>query len=247
VFTPDERDRVRDRVLELAASDPRAVAGAVVGGQAHGKGDRWSDIDLTFGVAEGIPLDEILEDWTRVLVDEFDAVRLVDVPYGPSIYRVFLLPGYLQVDLSFAPAAQFGAVGPRFELLFGKAVERDFDPEPEPCDLFGWAVHHAVRARFSIERGRFWQAEYWIAALRHEALFLACVGRGLEGRYARGFDALPVDVLEPFHGALVRSLDRAELLRALDAAVTGLLAEPVAVPELAAKVEGSLRELTTDA
>jgi hypothetical protein len=244
VFTPEERDRVRDRVLELAASDPRAVAGAVVGGQAHGKGDRWSDIDLTFGVADGIPLEEVLEDWTRVLVDEFDAVRLVDVPYGPSIYRVFLLPGWLQVDLSFTPAAEFGATGPRFELLFGEAVERDFDPEPEPRDLFGWAVHHAVRARFSIERGRFWQAEYWIGALRHEALFLACVTHGLEGRYARGFDALPPDVLEPFHGALVRSLDRAELLRALDAAVTGLLAEPVAVPELAAEVEGSLRRLT---
>ena len=30
-FTVEDRERVRDRVLELAASDERVVAGAVVG------------------------------------------------------------------------------------------------------------------------------------------------------------------------------------------------------------------------
>jgi hypothetical protein len=40
VFTVDERNRIRDRILELANSDERIVAGAVVGSLATGEGDR---------------------------------------------------------------------------------------------------------------------------------------------------------------------------------------------------------------
>ena len=50
VFTVDERNRIRDRILEVAHSDDRIVAGAVVGSLATDEGDRWSDLDLTFGV-----------------------------------------------------------------------------------------------------------------------------------------------------------------------------------------------------
>jgi hypothetical protein len=48
LFTVEDRDRTRDRVLDLAASDERVVAGAVVGSLALASGDRWSDLDLTF-------------------------------------------------------------------------------------------------------------------------------------------------------------------------------------------------------
>lgn len=81
--------------------------------------------------------------------------------------------------------------------------------------------------------------------MRHYALGLACRARGLETSYGRGFDGLPADVLDPFGDALVRSLDRDELTRALAGAVARLLAEAGEVRELAASVEGELRELTT--
>ena len=45
IFTPLERDRVSDRVLEIARSDDRVIAAAVVGSLALGDGDRWSDIE----------------------------------------------------------------------------------------------------------------------------------------------------------------------------------------------------------
>jgi hypothetical protein len=101
VFSVDERERVRDRVLELAASDERVIAGAVVGSLAEDDGDRWSDLDLTFSVVDGVSLVDVLSDWTRSLVDDFRAIHLFDLPSGASIYRVFLLPGCLQLDLSF--------------------------------------------------------------------------------------------------------------------------------------------------
>jgi hypothetical protein len=64
----------------------------------------------------------------------------------PSI-RVFLLPGCLQFDLSFTPASKFGASGPKFKLLFGHVVEKPYLQSPSVHELFGYAVHHALRAR----------------------------------------------------------------------------------------------------
>ncbi|MFN8492325.1 MAG: hypothetical protein U0350_32290 [Caldilineaceae bacterium] len=243
MFSILDRNRVRDRVLALASADVRVVAGAVVGSLAHTGGDRWSDLDLTFAVADDAPLRAVLEDWTRILVQEFKAAPLFDLPSGASIYRVFLLPGCLQFDLSFTPAAHFGANGPQFQLLFGHAVEKPYPQPPAAHELLGYAVHHALRARFCIERSRFWQAEYWISSTRDCALSLACLRLGLPTSYGRGFDALPTAVREPMVNALVQALTRDELLRALGCAIEGLLREGVAVPGLAAQVELQLREL----
>lgn len=244
VFAVGDRDRVRERVLDLADRDDRVVAAAVVGSLADGDGDRWSDLDLTFAVAGGVPVDRVLEDWTRTLADELGAVRLFDLPSDGAIYRVFLLPGCLQLDLSFARAAAFGAAGPRFRLLFGDAVEKPQRQPPPAEELFGYAVHHALRARFCIERGRLWQAEYWTSAARDYALALACRRRGLSASHGRGYDDLPAEVRRAFADALPRSLDPDELLRALEQSIEGLLREAGDVPALAARVEPELRTLT---
>ena len=225
MFSVEDRERARDRVLALADADERVVAGAVVGSLAEGPGDRWSDLDLTFAVADGVEVTDVLADWTLTLVDELDAVHLFDLPHGASIYRVFLLPGCLQLDLSFTPAAAFGAAGPRFRLLFGRAVDKPHVQPPDPHELFGYAAHHALRARFSLERGRYWQAEYWLSGVRDSALSLACRARGLPAHEGRGFDDLPADVRERFAEAIATSLERNELLRALGCAIDGLLHE----------------------
>ena len=243
MFSVADRHRVHDSVLQLAASDARIVAGAVVGSLALGGGDRWSDLDLTFAVPDDVPVTQVLEDWTHNIVVEFDAVHLFDLPSGPSIYRVFLLPGCLQLDLSFTPASAFGANSPKFRLLFGQAVDKPYLPPPSAHELFGYAVHHALRARFCIERGRFWQAQYLIDGLREYALTLACRRRSLPARYGRGFDDLPAEVRDAFKSTLVTALEREELLRALRSAVTGLMGESEEAKRLAAKVEPQLREL----
>jgi hypothetical protein len=228
VFTVEERDRVRDRLLEMAHADRRIVAAAEIGALAHGDGDRWSDLDLTFGVADGTGVDPVLADWTADVTREFEAAHLFDLPFQTSIYRVFLLPGNLQVDLSFTPEGDFGALGPRFTLLFGETVEREPVPQPTAEHLFGYGAHHAVRARICVERGRPWQAEYWISALRDQGLFLASLHHGLEVTLALA------------EAALVRSSDREELVRALRAAIDLLLQE---AGELGSTLSEQLREL----
>lgn len=246
MFTIQERNFVRDYVLQLAKDDSRVVAGAVVGSLALGDGDRWSDLDLTFSVAEKVSIYAVLEDWTNRLIERFQATPLFDLPSGASIYRVFLLPGCLQFDLSFTPASQFGANGPTFKLLFGTSVEKPFPKPPEARERFGYAVHHALRARFCIERERYWQAEYWIRETRDCALQLACLRRDLPVFHARGFDALPSEIRDLFRCTFIAHLTREDLLRVLRCVIDGLLYETEGVQDLAAQVKPQLLALTAD-
>ena len=225
MFTPQQRDRARNEVLEWASADPRVVAGAIVGSLAHEPGDRFSDLDLTFGVRDDCPIAEVLEDWSRRLIAGFEAVQLFDLSAGSAVYRVFLLPGCLQLDLSFAPASDFGAIGSQFRLLFGAAVSKPFFPPPNPLEVFGYGVHHAVRARVSVERTRYWQAEYWTSAVRDHALTMACLRLGLPAHHGKGFDGLPDDIRTLASAALVSAVARVELLQALRRGTDLLLAE----------------------
>jgi hypothetical protein len=243
VFTVEARDAVRQRLLAKAREDTRIAAGAEVGSLAVGEGDRWSDLDLTFAVGGGATVAGVLGDWRRDLESQLDAVHLFDLSAGSTVYGVFLLPGLLQVDVSFTPAEDFHPRGPKFVLLFGEAGEPRHTSPPDALELLGLAVHHAQRAYFSIERGRYWQAEHLIAGLRQHTLELACLRLGLPARYGRGLDRLPDEVRDGFSGTLVRTIDEAELKRALARNVEALLLEVEGVGEGAKKLEPSLRSL----
>jgi hypothetical protein len=226
VFSVEQRDALRDRVLRLAEADERVVAGAAVGSLALGGGDRFSDLDLTFGIVDGVPVAEVLDDWTRTLAAEREAVRLTDLERPPTIYRVFLLPDALQFDLSMTPAERFRPAGRRWRTLFGETAEGETRPTPpEPHDLFGWGVIYGLHSRSCIERGRSWQAEHYVGAVRDHALALACLREGLPAVQARGYDDLSAETLARFAETHVPALDSGTLRAALAASVRALLRE----------------------
>jgi hypothetical protein len=226
VFSLEQRDALRERVLRLAREDDRIVAGAAVGSLALGGGDRFSDLDLTFGVADDVSVGEILADWTTALSEEDGAVRLVDLERGPTIYRVFLLPEALQFDLSLTPAAQFRPAGPRFRLLFGETAGEMSAPSPPVADdLFGWGVIYALHSRACIERGRLWQAEHYVGAVRDHALSLACLREGLPAVQARGYDDLSEETLARFERTHLAAFEPAALRAAHGASVAALVRE----------------------
>jgi hypothetical protein len=238
VFTVEQRDALREHLLLLAEEDQRVVAGAAVGSLAVDGGDRFSDLDLTFGIADHVPVADVLNDWTRTLIGERDAVHLADLARGPTTYRVFLLPDALQFDLSMTPAAQFRPAGPRFRLLFGETATGDsevatakvagdlFISTPSTThDLFGWGVIYALHARACIERGRVWQAEHYVGAVRDHALSLACLRQGLPAVQARGYDDLSAEILARFEDAHISAIEPGALRGALAASVLALMRE----------------------
>jgi hypothetical protein len=237
VFTVEQRDALRERVLGLGRQDERVVAGAVVGSLAVDAGDRFSDLDLTFGVADDVSVADVLDDWTRTLTDELDAVRLVDLERGPTTYRVFLLPAALQLDLSMTPVTRFRPAGPRFRLVFGETapdvpessapavVSLFIDTPAVAGDIFGWGVIYALHARACIERGRVWQAEHYVGAVRDHALALACLREGVLAVQARGYDDLSTETLARFEDAHIAALGPDGLRTGLASSTRALLHE----------------------
>jgi len=244
VFTSEHRDAVRSQLLGRAEKDPRITAAAVTGSAADGREDRWSDIDLFLGVADNVALDEVVADWSGYVHGELGALQHFDLKVPAATYRAFLLPSCLEVDLGFTPASRFGPAGPHFRAVFGKAAQTSPVPLLDPGHLIGLAWHHVLHARSSIERGKPWQAEFWISGLRDQTLALACLRLGEPVHYAKGADALPVAVTGGLEGALVRSLELEELRRALRVAGTRLLLELVATDAVQAqRLESAIREL----
>jgi hypothetical protein len=90
-------------------------------------------------------------------------------------------------------------------------------------DLFGWGVIYALHARACIQRGRLWQAEHYVGAVRDHALSLFCLCQGLVVVQARGYDDLPAGTLAGFEAAHVGAVEAGVLRAALAACVVALL------------------------
>jgi len=244
VFDSVRREQVRTELLLRACADERVVGAAVTGSAARGAEDRWSDVDLVFAVAPGLPVATVLGDWSVFTYDELGALHHFDLQAGPASYRAFLLSDLLEVDLGFTPADDFGHVGNGgFHLVFGQPVESQLQPL-DVDHVIGLVWHHVLHARVSLERGRLWQAEHWISATRDHVLSLACARLGLPTSYAKGADLLPAEISGRLAGTLVCSLEPTDLASALRTTTAVLLAElEAANPRAAAVLRQPLREL----
>lgn len=230
-------------MFAVARADARASGGALTGSAVVGAEDRWSDVDTSFGIADGTDPEAVLADWTAKLDDELGVLHHWDLRHGPTIYRVLLMPGGLELNIAVTPAAEFGARGPKFRLLFGESVEHLPESSPDVEELIGFGWLWVLNSRTTIGRGKLWQAAYMVGALRDQALALACVRHGEPFGYGRGVDSLPPALLEPYEQTLIRSLDPDELRRALAAATELFLGEVAeAEPALADRLREPLRE-----
>ncbi len=225
MFTPEQRARVRADLLEYGANDHRISGTAITGSAAAESEDKWSDIDLAFGLVDAADMPAVLSEWTSYMYEKQLALHHLDMTAGAWIYRVFLLPGTLQVDLAFVHASEFRPLALPFRLIFGTANELREFPPLTPGGIIGLGWLYALHARSCIARMRMWQAEYMVSGVRDHALALACIRHDLPAIYGRGMDRLPKEVTDLFEGALVQQLNKAELLRAFRVAVEGFRTE----------------------
>jgi hypothetical protein len=245
MFSPEYRSRLRRQLLDAASADKRITGGAITGSAAADREDRWSDIDLAFGIGDARQVHAVLSDFTTLMYDQHAALHHVDVIAGTWTYRVFLLPDTLQVDLAFTPASEFRALAPTFRLVFGTANDAQPAGASNPAALIGLAWLYALHARTCIARGKLWQAEYMVSGVRDYTLALACLRNGLSAYHGRGIDALPHEVTSRFTSSLIQRLDRQELSRAFRAVLHEFLTEVgLADPALGNRLQETLTSLT---
>jgi hypothetical protein len=244
MYTAAQRSHLRDVLLQRAQEDTRISGSAITGSAATGLEDQWSDIDLAFGITTAAEVTHVLSDWTAHMYDQHEAVHHMDIRAGNWIYRVFFLANTLQVDLAFVPAEDFRPLAPTFRLIHGTAGEPVTFPSPTAADLIGFGWLYAIHARSCIARGKVWQAEYMISALRDQALSLACLRHNLPAAHGKGLDQLPAEVVTQFEPAIVANLKPDELARAFAAATQVFVHElHHADPALANKLHEPLMRL----
>ena len=223
MFTPNHRAALRAELLEQAKADPRITAAAITGSAATGAEDEWSDIDLAF--AHATPLEPVLNDWTEKMYSHHAALHHTDLPFGPWLYRVFLLKNTLQVDLAFVPANEFRPLSPTFQLQFGQANEPAAQPAPQAEPLIGMAWLYALHVRSAIARNKPWQAEHMLTGMRNQLLALLCLRHSLPTAHGKGIDQLPTKIKSYLEPTLPTSLTKTELTRAFRATTEALCCE----------------------
>jgi hypothetical protein len=243
MFTPSERERIRSEIVDVAKRDPRISGGAITGSASVDRLDRWSDIDLAFGVNVD-QLRDTLNDFTQLMYRDYGVLHHLDVVSGTWIYRVFFLSNTLQVDLAFAPEKDFGARASTFKLVFGTASRSTHDPLTPSETLIGWAWLYALHARSCIEREHTWRAEYMISGMRDQVISLCCLRHNLPERQGRGVDRLPDELKSRLEEGLVKSLLEDELRRAFGA-VTQLFLDEIELLDssLSSRLKPALVEL----
>ncbi len=77
-LTPEQREGLRAALIARAQADVRITGAALTGSASVGRRDRWSDIDLAFGIADGTQLAEPLADWIAHMDLAHGAVHHLD-------------------------------------------------------------------------------------------------------------------------------------------------------------------------
>jgi hypothetical protein len=248
IFTPDDRERLRDELVAAAQHDANLCGAAHTGSAAVSRLDRWSDIDLALCLKATAAHDQVVAEWTTRLYERHNAVAHVDVMRGPTLFRVFLLKNTLQVDIAFWCAADFGAIGPNFRLIFsrdgGEAKPPSPEPQSNPHALIGMAWLYALHVRSSLARGRILQTDYMLSGMRNLVFELTCLRCGVIAKQGRGLDDLPAAERETAAKCIPISLDPAELKRAFQNTMQLLLREIRHVDiELENKLAGVLNDI----
>jgi hypothetical protein len=225
MFTEQEREHIRKELVSAAEADARIIGAAHLGSAALGRQDQWSDIDLALCLAADADFNEVLVDWTQCMYTDHAAVTNYDLKRGTILYRVFLLNNTLQVDLSFWPAPEFRAIGPKFSLIFGSAGEPIPAPQPDSMDMIGIAWLYALHVRSSIARGRRLQAEHMLSGMRDSVLALVCKRHGVAAVQGRGLDDLPEALRVQAADCLAQSLEPVALKSAFRATMDLLIGE----------------------
>ena len=230
LYSAAYRSRVLDELTAALMEDGRIAGAILVGSGAAGFKDRYSDIDLAVLVGDEVKVNEVYADWCRRIHALFPIVDAFKEQ--PRHLYGFLLDRFLELDVGFQGEAGLYERKPRWRILFDRrgvipslmkprgkpAVDQAAAHEKRMQDSW-YYILHCVN---SIQRGQPLRASFFIATLRDEAALMAGLSRGLRtgvDSYFEDADLLPEEVRRRIGEAFPRSLDPAELLRALKATV----------------------------
>lgn len=232
MYSPTDRDAVLGRAIELLEADARVEAAVITGSLASGHADRWSDFDLAAVIASGADCGEVAADWEAMAYREWPVAHHYATEFGSTLVRGFLLRNGLLADLAFTPIGDFEAWAP-VKIAFDRTgstkkiaeVWKAWAPTPDWRGESAFAAHDVLHACAAANRGRRWQALYFLQRIRTRTLSLASERHGHDSDDLVHADELPQAEVDGLLGTLVADLQTPTLLRAIDLATRAFLEE----------------------
>ncbi|MDQ3689360.1 MAG: hypothetical protein M3406_04865 [Chloroflexota bacterium] len=232
LFTPSDRAATLARVLDLLEADERIEAAVIAGSVGAGQADRWSDFDIASLVVDAESCERVAASWVGLIYREWDVAHHYETAFGSTLVRGFLLTNALVVDLAFTPIADFEVWAP-VRVAFDRtgtatrAAEawQPWSPTPDWRGEAGFAWHDVLHACVAINRGKPWQALYFLQRVRNRTLALSSERHGLEADEFKYVDALPPGERDALLASLVTDLEREPLLAAIEVAARAFLDE----------------------
>ena len=232
MYTAESRQQVLDGVVSAFKKDERVTGVILVGSGVYGFKDEYSDIDMTVVVAG--ELEQVYADWKKSIYGLFPIVSHFEAVKGSGVYLYgFLLEGFLELDISFQRLKDLYARRPHWKVLddtSGKIEDhmkehvrkrKAVNKEKRLRYYLGEIWWYIVHAGFAIKRKHYVKAMFHIENVRDITITLKGISRGLktsrDSRF-RESDQLSQDFISKVSKAQTRSLEEAELVRALTAA-----------------------------
>jgi predicted nucleotidyltransferase len=232
MFSPSDREAVLARAIQLLDADPRVEAAVITGSIGAGRADRWSDFDLGAVIASDAECEEVAADWEAMAYREWPVAHHYATEFGSTLVRGFLLRNGLLADMAFTPIGDFAAWAP-VRVAFDrsgattKVAEewKAWTPTPDWRGEAAFAAHDVLHACSAANRGRGWQALYFLQRIRNRTLSLASERHGLDADDLVHADELPQAEVEGLIDTLVTDLETPTLLEAIDLATRAFLDE----------------------
>jgi predicted nucleotidyltransferase len=227
-----DRDATLARVIELLEADPRIEAAVITGSLGTGRADRWSDIDIAAVVSDADSCESVTADWVALIYGEMLVAHHYETAFDTTLVRGFLLNSGLVVDLGFTPSADFSVWAPVTVAFDRTGVATRLAEVPQPWTVApdwqaeaGFAWHDALHAIAAANRGRSWQALYFLQRLRNRTLVLATQRHGMDADEFKSVDDLPAEERDRLLTSLVGELSQPSLLGAIESTTLAFLDE----------------------
>lgn len=91
-YTPKERQRTLDCLLDALRADNRLAGVLVAGSGAVGFTDDYSDIDLAVVVKQSEDVKLVFDDWGTTIANLFDVLICAPTQRAPNIFLYAMLP-----------------------------------------------------------------------------------------------------------------------------------------------------------
>lgn len=233
LFSPQEREKILNRLLSALKGDPRIAGVLVVGSGAVGFDDCYSDIDLSVVATKEKDVLPVYQEWRARIEKLLPVIHYCEVIYGPNDYLyAFLLDAFVELDAGFVCLANLLARRQRWKIAFDRSgkiediMRSSWEKKPKVDTKAGYLNridgiwHYIIYVPVALKRGQPWMALHYLEIIRNRTVELAGLRHRLETKNFRCVDQMPRGFLIELQKSLVSSLDYAAIMNALRVATT---------------------------